>query len=364
MLDLWPRFTLATAHSAARRLEAAHRFVSGSCQDTLIVGATRTAADDFARTLAAEQGATFGLVRASLKELVLKLSLPVLSARQAAPASRLSLEALVTRVIADATADGVLSYLGPIATRPGFRRALLSTVADIKLSGIPLARLATAPRTGPDLHELVLRLDAALATAGLADYADLLEAATEVAREIPEGHQDARRLLAMREVVLLDLAVHTPREQAFIDAFCRRASAVFATAPAADLDSIAALERIGGTAPQYVDADGDRSPLARVQRTLFDDPASGSQPPSVEPFSGVIGLFAAPGEAREAVEIARRALREAEAGVPFDQMAVVCGRRRSTRLISRAPFIALAFRHGLRGARAAPTRRAARSSCC
>jgi superfamily I DNA/RNA helicase len=34
-------------------------------------------------------------------------------------------------------------------------------------------------------------------------------------------------------------------------------------------------------------------------------------------------LFSAPGEGREAVEIARRLMQEAERGVPFDQMAVL-----------------------------------------
>ena len=34
-------------------------------------------------------------------------------------------------------------------------------------------------------------------------------------------------------------------------------------------------------------------------------------------------LFSAPGEGREAIEIARRLLQEAERGVPFDQMAVL-----------------------------------------
>ena len=58
--------------------------------------------------------------------------------------------------------------------------------------------------------------------------------------------------------------------------------------------------------------------LARLQRYLFskDPPPSGEQDESVV-------LFSAPGEGREAIEIARRLLQEAERGVPFDQMAVL-----------------------------------------
>src|SRR6185312_14449657 len=45
-------------------------------------------------------------------------------------------------------------------------------------------------------------------------------------------------------------------------------------------------------------------------------------PPLGDPIPGV-ELFSAPGEGREAVEIARRVLREARRGVPFDRMAIV-----------------------------------------
>ena len=44
-------------------------------------------------------------------------------------------------------------------------------------------------------------------------------------------------------------------------------------------------------------------------------------PPPAEPIDAV-ELFSAPGEGREAVEIARRVLREARRGVPFDRMAI------------------------------------------
>src|SRR4029077_20745678 len=46
------------------------------------------------------------------------------------------------------------------------------------------------------------------------------------------------------------------------------------------------------------------------------------RPPERERTGDVV-LFSAPGEGREAVEIVRRALDEAERGVPFDEMAVV-----------------------------------------
>ena len=51
--------------SATVRLEAARQFVLDAppSAEILVIGASRGAADDFVRTLAATRGATFGLYR-------------------------------------------------------------------------------------------------------------------------------------------------------------------------------------------------------------------------------------------------------------------------------------------------------------
>ena len=59
------------------------------------------------------------------------------------------------------------------------------------------------------------------------------------------------------------------------------------------------------------------SGLDRLRHYLF----AASAPPPAEPLDAV-ELFSAPGEGRESVEIARRVLREARRGVPFDRMAI------------------------------------------
>ena len=59
------------------------------------------------------------------------------------------------------------------------------------------------------------------------------------------------------------------------------------------------------------------SDLTALKRYVF----ATRQPPERNPCRDV-QLFSAPGEGREAVEIARRILDEAGAGVPFDEMAV------------------------------------------
>src|SRR4029079_9372154 len=54
-----------------------------------------------------------------------------------------------------------------------------------------------------------------------------------------------------------------------------------------------------------------------LRRHLF----AATAPPAAEPLDAV-EMFSAPGEGRESVEIARRVLREARRGVPFDRMAI------------------------------------------
>src|SRR5439155_1898973 len=62
----------------------------------------------------------------------------------------------------------------------------------------------------------------------------------------------------------------------------------------------------------------DDSALTRARHFLF---AAAAPPPWAA--RGDVLFFSAPGEGREAVEIARRILDEARAGTPFDEMAVL-----------------------------------------
>ena len=60
------------------------------------------------------------------------------------------------------------------------------------------------------------------------------------------------------------------------------------------------------------------SDLTALRRNLF----ARREPPGREP-TGEVRVFSAPGESRECVEIARRILQEARAGIRFDEIAVV-----------------------------------------
>ena len=87
--------------SAAARLDAARASVLGIEPPILIIGATRAAADEFAFALAAEKGATFGITRSSLAELVVGLAIPALSRKGLTPSAPLSDEAVAARVTDD-----------------------------------------------------------------------------------------------------------------------------------------------------------------------------------------------------------------------------------------------------------------------
>jgi ATP-dependent helicase/nuclease subunit B len=103
-------------------------------------------------------------------------------------------------------------------------------------------------------------------------------------------------------------------EQRLVEALVARAPAAFATIPAGDVRTREALAPLGTV--DWIDR-VDASGLDRVRDYLF----ASTTPPRGDP-SDAVELFSAPGEGRESVEIARRVLREARHGVPFDRMAI------------------------------------------
>ena len=101
--------------------------------------------------------------------------------------------------------------------------------------------------------------------------------------------------------------------------------------------------------------DPGASGLDRVRRHLF---AEGTTPVG-EPLDEV-ELFSAPGEGREAVEIARRVLREARAGTAFDQMAIALRSPQHTPACSNTRSNVRACRPASNGAQGGRIRRGAR----
>jgi len=294
--------------SAAVRLDAARQFVLDTppAAEVLVVGASRGAADDFARALASARPATFGIYRFSLTQLAARLAAPLLARDRLTPATALGIEAVAARAAYDAHSSGALTYFGPVASSPGFPRALARTLEELVLASVAPAALAGAGEGAPDLAELLTRFDAQFDAVASVDRAAFLRTATEAAAD-PRGAYAACR------IVLLDVAVANAAERSFVGALIARAPDALATVPAGDAPSERAFAAIGNV--QTIEPP-DRG-LDRVRRFLF---APGA-PPAGEPLESV-ELFSAPGEGREAVEIARRVLREAASGVSFDRMAI------------------------------------------
>jgi CRISPR/Cas system-associated exonuclease Cas4 (RecB family) len=302
------------APAAAVRIRAAREFVAAlaPAREALLVGASRGAVDDLVRELAAGRGATFGLHRFSLTELAARLAAPLLASRGLGATTELGLEAVAARTAFEAEREGRLPYFATVAGMPGFPRALARTLLQLRMAGIGADALRSVARTGPDLAALLERFEAQFELAGAADRAELFRTA---ARALARADEVLRGV----PVLLLDVPLESRAERTFLQALAAAAPEMFATVPSHDDATRDALAELGGVgvAPPP-DEDGAGSPLARLRRFLFDD----RQPPLSGP-SPEVRLFSAPGEGREAVEVARRVVAEARNGVAFDRQAIL-----------------------------------------
>ncbi|MCA1561107.1 MAG: hypothetical protein LC804_12855 [Acidobacteria bacterium] len=298
---------LAISSSAASRLAAARAFVR-SCPaeaDIVIVAPTRGAADDFARSVVGERGATFGVHRFSLTQLAGRLAAPALAVERLSPTSALGTEAIAARAAFEAARAGSLAYFAPVASMPGFPRALGRTLEELALAFVAPSALRPLGPPGEDVSDLLERFEEQFARAGAVDRAAFFRAAAAAA---------STSSLTACPLILLDLALDSHAEREFIRELARQAPSVCATLIDEDEPACQAFDPVSRIECPEVD-DGS---LSRARRYLFaaDVPAGPEPDQTVE-------VFSAPGEARECVEIARRILREAADGVQFDQMAIL-----------------------------------------
>jgi hypothetical protein len=288
------------------RLSEARARALKAAPPLLIVAPTRSAADEFAFSLAIETGATFGVTRASFAELVVRTAIPALSAQGLTPSAPLSDEAVSARVADDLMTQQALKYFAPVADMPGFPRALSRTLGELRMAGVAPSQLR-GHGANSDLAALLTRAVEERRKSGAVDYATILATATAALEKTPAT-------LASTTVVLLDVSISTSAEAAFVKAVLAAAPDAIVTVPSGDATTLQHLGPFAPSAPYAPSAPA----LSRLQQFLFADqtPPSGQMDDSVE-------LFSAPGEGREAIEIARRLMHEAERGVPFDQMAVL-----------------------------------------
>ena len=313
------RVRVITSTSAAARLEAARAFLSGRhpSSEVVIVGASRGAADDLARAVAMQSGAVFGLSRFSLTEIAARAAAERMAHAGRAPGTQSGGEAVAARAAFDARTAGELDDFAPVSSFRGFPRALARTLYELRLSGVGAADLQSAGGGAcADLGRLLLRFEEALSAAAVSDRAALFALAAEACR--------ANQVRWARlPILLLDVPLDSKAERDFVAALTSESPDVLATLPHDDVFAKDALESLGASVETLPDPAPPDSDLANLRQYIFSSerPARRARSPEQSPFS--VSLFSAPGEGREAVEIVRRALDEAERGVPFDEMAIL-----------------------------------------
>lgn len=297
--------------AASVRLREARAFVDGFApgDEVLLLGASRGAVDDFARAIALERGTTFGLHRLSFTQLAARLAALQLASSARAPATPLGHEAVATRATFEAHREDALGYCSPVARTPGFPRALARTLLELRLAGTSGERLIGLARSGPDLAELLNRVELLMGEAGASDRASLFETATKAL-------DSSDTAWPPMPVLLLDVPFDSEAEARFLWALVERAPHALLTMPSGDMRTMARVAERGVNADMIQDAHA--TDLGHLTRYLFSP-----DPPPPRDCTGELVWFSAPGEGRECVEIARRLLKEAARGVRFDEMAIL-----------------------------------------
>ena len=304
--------TVVTSVGSLYRIERARAWLEtrDDAEEVLILGASLGAANELARSLAKTRGAAFGWHRLTLAQLAANIAAPVLAARGLASISRIGAEAIVARVVHRLRIERGLGRFQPIAHTPGFPRAITAVLIELRLAQLSSEALAAVT---PDVSLLLAAYEAELAELALADWPQILSLA---AAGIPTHRLSGLPLL------MLDIPIASEAELTFLRALAVRAPEILATMPAADKLTLARTR--DDLHWQIEDLDLRPAPvpdhvLRRLQRNLFGESTA---LPAGNPATGVV-IFSAPGEGRECVEIARRALALAREGIRFDRMAVL-----------------------------------------
>ena len=307
--------------SASIRLHEARKFLDTFSPGTevLLLGASRGAVDDLARAIAIEKGATFGLHRLSFTQLAARLAAGELAANGHAPSSALGYEAVAARAAFEAAKDEALDYFSPVSNTPGFPKALARTLQELRLAGVASRSLTGLLRSGPDLADLLDRVETLMVDAGASDRAALFATAAKALTQRRGGAETGNEFSTgwpSMPVLLLDVPFESDAESEFLWKLVASSPSALVTVPDGDMRTIAQLEK-RGVELQRREPDGDTD-LTRLSRHLFS-----AEPPPERERTGELIWFSAPGEGRECVEIVRRILKETANGVRFDEIAIL-----------------------------------------
>ena len=302
---------VVTSWSNGILISAVAEFVKVLPQSVVLLP-TRMAGEGLAKRLSGFAG----VHTITLVEFAVDLARPAMATRGVGPLSRLGREAVAARVVHAARAHSELRYFHPVAGLPGFARALSNTIGELRLAGIRPGELISHGEPGQDLAQLLERYESELEEQRLADLAGVLDLATAAARE-------SRHRLLNLPLAVLDVPLDTRGYKEFFASLAARAprvlAAVLTPAPAPELGDTPGVEIEDLDAP----APGPGHSLEHLRRFLFSASPGQRPVPGARPDDGHFQIFSAPGEGLEATEIARRILRLAGDGTPFDQVAIL-----------------------------------------
>jgi ATP-dependent helicase/DNAse subunit B len=247
---------------------------------------------------------TAGLHRTTLIQFAAELAKPQMANLGLAPLSALGAEAIAARVIHAERDSAPLAYFEGVAAMRGFARALARTLGELRLARVEPASLQKTGAPGEDLARLLTRYAAELEARSLADLSRVFELA---------GNAKSHRWLGL-PLLFLDTPLDSYAHREFFRCIAEQAPAVLAAATA----NVQEVEEILYLSAEDLDAREPASSLEHLRRYLF-----AVSPPRYVDADRAFDVFSAPGEALEAVEIARRILRFADEGVPFDRMAIL-----------------------------------------
>ncbi|MCG8461016.1 MAG: hypothetical protein MI919_32425, partial [Holophagales bacterium] len=288
------RFRLLEAHDARRRLAAARAWIADlGPRPALVVTPTRGAADDLLRGVSGT--GLLGVERLTLRQLAADLSIRPMAEAGLLPVGGLALEALAARAVAEVAARrnpdengnsaAGLEYFAPVSDAPGFPRALLRTLDELRSFGMASERLRTLGPAGRDLARLATAFEALLEREKLLDPVRLLRLARQqleagVGDGEARGGSDGHRLSGL-PVLLLDLSPASPAEEGLLTALVAQSPGALGTVIAGDTEGRARLERILGRDAEPTGAvpDPAASTLDRFRHHIFE-PGPAADPPS------------------------------------------------------------------------------------
>lgn len=316
-----PLLRILCTSSAASRLALVGKVLQRAPQgDWLVLAPSRAQADGVVRHVCGGSAAVAGRYRLGLGELACRLATPTLALEGRTPTTPLGYEAVVARALATVRGHGRLGALTGADVHPGFLGALAATVQDVRLAGVTPEALEACPRTGPALAEIARTLEATLRDLGQADRALVLRWAMDALRA------GATMLPAQAAVpvVVIDPACASRLDTEFLAEVLRQAPEALVVGPCGDAGLTGLAQMLGIDVERPDDDEVSTRPavnrLTRAQQLLFVPTA---HPPDASPDDTSVTLLSAPGEGRECVEMVRRLLEAAAAGLPYDAMAVV-----------------------------------------